>query len=117
MDDGRALVLASRGLEEVKQGQPLTVRVRVNYALVGGNSRRRNGTWCRPNLRTQIVAGKVLPNTLKRQKEERFVTSDGSTDRPAVLLAMKIPERLAIFRVRGQAFQSLEIERTAMHLV
>src|SRR5215216_102352 len=94
--DGQTFFLIATCPEETDQRQPLTIFVRVDCSFVRENRRRRDRTRRIADRFTQICAVQVFPNPLKRKEVERLVFLEWSTNRCAVLLAIKSLERSAV---------------------
>src|SRR5689334_11518435 len=103
-------------MEEIKQRESLAIGARVDSSLVGLNGGRLDRAG-RADRLTQIRPVEVFANTFERQKVRRFVFLEWTTNRRAVLFAVKIVEWFAVGRVRGQRFEALEIETTAVNIV
>ena len=114
--DRKSFFLVARYAEEVDEGESLAVVAAVDQSLVGDDCRRGNRTGCSDWL-AQVCALQIFTNAFKCDKVKGFVFAEWTTDRGAVLFAMKIRQRLSIGSVCSQPFKSLEIKRTAMNVV
>src|SRR5713226_5756901 len=111
MLDRGAFTLAPRALDEIDQHLPLAVRAGIDLGI--SNVAVENGVGDRAGCadgRAQVIAGEIRDNLLESPEDKHLVLDDGSADRASELLAVEIFEWLAVGRVRGQAFEPLEMK-------
>jgi len=92
---GQSLILAKLCLKEVEQSKPLTIRAAVDQRFISSDRRGRYRAGSADWL-AQVRPGQIGDDLLYGAEEKYLVFYNGSAERSAKLLAVKILERLAV---------------------
>ncbi len=115
--DRQSFFLIARRAEEIDQSEPLAIVVAVDQCFVREDCWRRYRARRGADRFAQIGALQVLANAFECEKVKSLVSLEWTTDRGAVLFAMKIFEWLAVGSVCCQCFKALEVKGAAMNIV